>query len=57
VAQTYILATQEVEIGRMAVRKVVIQGQPGQKVHKTPSQPMPECSGVHLSFPAMQRST
>jgi hypothetical protein len=30
-----ILATQEVEIGR-----IIVRGQPGQKVHKTSSQPI-----------------
>jgi hypothetical protein len=39
-----ILATQEAEIGR-----IMVQGQPGQKVHKTPSQQMAGCSSTHLS--------
>jgi hypothetical protein len=40
-----ILATWEVEIGR-----IMIQGQPRQKVSKTPSQPMTGYGGTCLSF-------
>jgi hypothetical protein len=37
--------TWESETGR-----ITIQSQPGQKVHKTPSQSMSSCGGTHLSF-------
>jgi hypothetical protein len=39
-----ILATQEAEIQR-----IIVQCQPRQKVYKTPSQPIPGHSTVHLS--------
>jgi hypothetical protein len=39
-----ILATGEAEFGR-----IVVQDQPGQKVHNNPSQPKPGSNGVHLS--------
>jgi hypothetical protein len=40
-----ILATQEAEI-----RTIAVGGQPGQKVCKTPSQPIVGCGRVCLSF-------
>jgi hypothetical protein len=38
------LATQEVEI-----RRIIVQDQPEQKVHKIPYQPMAGCGGLYLS--------
>jgi hypothetical protein len=40
-----ILAIPEAEI-----RRTVVHGQPGQKVHKTLSEPMAGCSGRHPLF-------
>jgi hypothetical protein len=34
-----------------------VRGQPGQKFHKTLSQPMAGCSGAHLSLPATRGIT
>jgi hypothetical protein len=34
-------------------RRITVPGQPGQKISKTPSQPLTDCSGVCLSFQAM----
>jgi hypothetical protein len=46
-----ILSTWEVEILR-----IMVQGQPRQKVLKNPSQPMPGCSDASI-IPATQQST
>jgi hypothetical protein len=42
--KSVILATWEVEI-----RRIMVQGQAGEKVLEIPSQPVAECSEVHLS--------
>jgi hypothetical protein len=38
-----------ISFGEVKIRRLVVRGQPGQKVHKTLSQLMTEHSGAHLS--------